>query len=47
MYKELKTYIVNFSSDDSKRTNFAPSIALEAGDLRSSKENYARLTNEM
>jgi flagellar assembly factor FliW len=21
MYKELKTYIVNFSSDDSKRTN--------------------------
>jgi flagellar assembly factor FliW len=47
MYKELKTYIVNFSSDDSKRTNFAPSIALEAGDLRSSKENYARLTNEI
>jgi flagellar assembly factor FliW len=34
MYKELKTYIVNFSSDDSKRTTYEPSIALETGDLR-------------
>jgi flagellar assembly factor FliW len=34
MYKELKTYIVNFSSDDSKRTNYEPSIALEAGEFK-------------
>ena len=47
MYKDLKTYIVNFSSDDSKRTAYAPSIALEAGDLRGTKENYARLANEL
>jgi len=33
MYKELKTYIVNFSSDDAKRATFGSSIALE-GDLR-------------
>jgi len=47
MYKELKTYIVNFSSDDSKRTTFSPSISLEAGDLRTTQENVARLTNEI
>lgn len=34
MYKELKTYIVNFSSDDAKRTNYEPSIALEAGEFK-------------
>lgn len=34
MYKQLKTYIVNFSSDDSKRTNYGPSIALEVGELK-------------
>ncbi|MFA5582814.1 MAG: flagellar assembly protein FliW [Bacteriovoracaceae bacterium] len=34
MYKELKTYIVNYSSDDARRTNVEPSIALEAGDLK-------------
>lgn len=47
MYKDLKTYIVNFSSDDSKRTTYTPSITLEAGDLRGTKENYARLANEI
>lgn len=36
MYKELKVYIVNFSSDDSKRTSFEPSISIESGDLKSS-----------
>lgn len=36
MYKELKTYIVNFSSDDARRTSYEPSIALETGDLKSS-----------
>lgn len=46
MYKELKTYIVNFSSDDSKRTTFQPSIVLEAGDLRTGKENINRLAGE-
>lgn len=35
MYKELKTYIVNFSSDDARRTTFEPSIALETGELKS------------
>jgi flagellar assembly factor FliW len=34
MYRELKTYIVNFSSDDSRRTTVEPSIALETGDLK-------------
>jgi flagellar assembly factor FliW len=34
MYKELKTYIVNFTSDDAKRTSYEPSIALESGDLK-------------
>jgi flagellar assembly factor FliW len=33
MYKELKTYIVNFSSDDARRTNYSPSIAIESGEL--------------
>lgn len=33
MYRELKTYIVNFS-DDSRRTNFEPSITLETGDFK-------------
>lgn len=33
MYKELKTYIVNFSSDDARRTRVEPSITLE-GELK-------------
>lgn len=37
MYKELKTYIVNFSSDDAKRTSFEPSIMVESGDLKGVK----------
>lgn len=47
MYKELKTYIVNFSSDDSKRTAYEPSITLETGDLRTGKESFTRLTSEL
>jgi flagellar assembly factor FliW len=39
MYKELKTYIVNFSSDDARRTSYQPSIALEAGDLKVDKNS--------
>jgi flagellar assembly factor FliW len=34
MYKELKTYIVNFSSDDARRSSYEPSIALEGTDLK-------------
>ena len=34
MYRELKMYIVNFSSDDARRTSFEPSIALESGDIK-------------
>lgn len=40
MYKELKAFISNFASDDSKRTTFGPSIALEAGELK----NYSSST---
>jgi flagellar assembly factor FliW len=43
MYKELKTYIVNFSSDDSRRTNYEPSITLETGDLKNTKNNTRTL----
>lgn len=42
MYKELKTFIVNFSSDDTKRTNFEPSITLETGDLKSANAANSR-----
>ena len=42
MYRELKTYIVNFSSDDARRTSFEPSIALEAGDLRNNGATITR-----
>jgi flagellar assembly factor FliW len=35
MYKELKVYIVNFSSDDARRTTYVPSITIETGDLKS------------
>jgi len=41
MYKELKTYIVNFSSDDMKRTSYEPSIALEGTDLKSAPTRVA------
>lgn len=37
MYKELKTYIMNFSSDDAKRTSYEPSITVESGDLKGTK----------
>ena len=37
MYKELKTYIMNFSSDDSKRSSYEPSIVVESGDLKGVK----------
>ncbi len=42
MYKELKVFIVNFSSDDARRTSYEPSIALEAGDLKSNANNNTR-----
>ena len=34
MYRELKTYIVSFSSDDARRTNYESPIALETGDFK-------------
>ncbi len=34
MYRELKTYIVSFSSDDSRRTNYESPITLEGGDIK-------------
>lgn len=46
MYKELKVYIVNFSSDDSKRTSFEPSISIESGDLKSSNTSNPTRTLE-
>jgi len=39
MYKQLKMFIVNFSSDDARRTSYEPSIALEAGDFKSTNVN--------
>lgn len=39
MYKELKTYIVNFSSDDAKRSSLGSSIALESGDFKPASQN--------
>lgn len=43
MYKELKTYIVNFSSDDARRTSFESSIALETGDLKTNNNPVRNL----
>lgn len=43
MYKELKTYIVNFSSDDARRTSYEPSISIESGDLKTAKTNTRTL----
>ncbi len=42
MYKELKTYIVSFSSDDARRTSFEPSITIESGDLKNTKSTITR-----
>ncbi len=39
MYKELKTYIVNFSSDVFRSTSYDTSITLETGVLKSTKTN--------
>ncbi len=42
MYRELKTYIVSFSSDDARRTTFEPAIALENGSLKSANPSTTR-----
>lgn len=42
MYRELKTYIVSFSSDDARRTNFESPIALETGDIKPSTSTTTR-----
>lgn len=42
MYRELKTYIVSFSSDDAKRTTIEPAIALETGDLKPAASTVSR-----
>ncbi len=47
MYKELKVFIVNFSSDDARRTSYEPSIALEAGDLRPANQNTTGTTRTL
>lgn len=47
MYKELKTYIVNFSSDDAKRTNFQTSIAFEAGEIRNNTSSLVNNTRNL
>lgn len=36
MYKELKVYIVSFSSDDARRTNVDSPITLETGEIKPS-----------
>ena len=40
MYKQLKMFIVNFSSDDARRTSYEPSISLEVGDLKPTTNLY-------
>lgn len=42
MYRELKTYIVSFSSDDARRTAFEPTITLETGDIKPQTPNTTR-----
>ncbi len=42
MYRELKTYIVSFSSDDARRTTFDSSITLETGDFKPSAPTTTR-----
>lgn len=42
MYRELKTYIVSFSSDDARRTNVESPIALETGDFKPSAPTATR-----
>ncbi len=42
MYRELKTYIVSFSSDDARRTTFESSITLETGDIKPTAPNTTR-----
>ncbi len=42
MYRELKTYIVSFSSDDARRTTFEPSITLETGGIKPTAPNTTR-----
>lgn len=42
MYKELKTFIVSYSSDDARRTTYGPSIALETGDLKTTINTTTR-----
>ncbi len=46
MYKELKVFIVNFSSDDATRTSYQSSIALEAGDLKTTQTSSPTRTLE-
>lgn len=46
MYKELKTYIVNFSSDDAKRTTFQTSIALE-GEFKNNTNTLVNNTRNL
>jgi flagellar assembly factor FliW len=42
MYRELKTYIVSFSSDDARRTNYESPIALETGDFKTTNTTTTR-----
>jgi flagellar assembly factor FliW len=46
MYRELKTYIVSFSSDDARRSNYEPAITIESGDLKSSTSTATTRTLE-
>ncbi len=47
MYKELKVYIVNFTSDDARRTTYEPSIALEGGDLKTNSSSLQNPTRTL
>ena len=47
MYRELKTFIVNFSSDDAKRSTYEPSISLELGDAKNAPSPVASKTRQL
>lgn len=47
MYKELKRYIVDFASDDSKRTFTEPSLVIEGGETKTKTPDYLNIVNDL
>lgn len=47
MYRELKTFIMKFSSDDARRTTYEPSISLELGDAKNAPSSVVNRTRTL